>query len=129
MLTNSDEIIRYFPLKPVILNWRKGSEILYKGEIDGTTFTDYGVIDILSRPNRFKYTYWNDNHGTENMLENRLSIDYELSPKDNGTSVIMAQSNLKNEDMYNMMNNSVWDYLLKSMKTHIGINNSKWSLN
>ena len=48
-LTSSEEIIKYFPLKEVISSWKEGSEILYKGEINNQAFTDYGIIDVLSR--------------------------------------------------------------------------------
>ena len=38
-LTNSEEIIKYFPLKEVVSDWRVGSEVFYKGEINGKKFT------------------------------------------------------------------------------------------
>ena len=118
-LTSSEEIIKYFPLKEVISSWKEGSEILYKGEINNQAFTDYGKIDVLSRPNTFKYTYWSDNHGTERKPENHLSIKYELECHDNATKLKLEHSNLKNKEMYNMMNDSVWEYLLNNLKTHI----------
>jgi len=119
ILTNSEEIIKYFPLKEVISSWKEGSEILYKGEINNQAFTDYGKIDVLSRPKTFKYTYWSDNHGTERKPENHLSIKYELENHNNGTKLKLEHSNLKNKEMYNMMNDSVWEYLLNNMKIHI----------
>ena len=67
ILTDSNEIIQYFPLKKVISNWKIGSEILLKGEIDGNEFTDYGKIDKLLKNKIFQYSYWSDNHGTSRV--------------------------------------------------------------
>ncbi len=118
-LTNSEEIIKYFPLKEVVSEWKVGSEVLYKGEINSQRFTDYGLIEIISRPNKYKYTYWSDNHGTERTPENHLSICYELSKNGDGTKLELEQSHLKSKEMFQMMNSVVWDSLLNNMKNHI----------
>jgi uncharacterized protein YndB with AHSA1/START domain len=84
-LTNSDKIIQYFPLKEVVSNWEVGSEILFKGSNEGRDFIDYGKIEILSPNQKFQYTYWSDNHGTDRVPENYLTICYTLHEVDNGT--------------------------------------------
>ena len=48
-LTNSEEIPKYYPLNEVQSQWDLGSEVLYKGEVNGAPFTDYGVIEKLGR--------------------------------------------------------------------------------
>ncbi len=118
-LTNADEIVKYFPLKEVVSEWEVGSEVFYKGEINNQEFTDYGVIEVLSRPNKYKYTYWSDNHGTERTPENYLSITYELSRNGDGTKLELEQGNLKSKEMFQMMDTVVWDSLLDNMKNHI----------
>jgi len=119
MLTDSDQIIKYYPLNEVVSKWEVGSEVLYKGEIDNNKFIDHGRIEVLSRPSEYKYSYWSDNHGTERTPENHLSISYKLSKETNGTKLELEQSNIKSKEMYEMMNATVWDYLLNSMKSHI----------
>lgn len=47
-LTNSDEIIKYFPLNEVISDWRIGSEVLYKGEVNGQEFTELNIAHSVS---------------------------------------------------------------------------------
>ena len=118
-LTTSDEIIKFFPLNEVISTWKKGEPVNYKGEVNGQEFTDYGVITELSRPNKYTYTYWSDNHGTERTPENHLDISYSLSPVNNMTCLNVVQSNIKSEEMFNIMDTVVWDMLLKSLKQHI----------
>ena len=118
-LTNSKEIVKYFPLKEVISDWSPGGEVLYKGELDGKDFTDYGVIRTLSRPHRYEYSYWSDNHGTERTPENHLSISYDLSPAGEGTKLNLEQNNIQSEEMFKQMDTMVWDYLRGSLKSYI----------
>ncbi len=40
-LTSCREIPKYFPLKEVVSTWEVGSEVLYKGEVNGSPFTDH----------------------------------------------------------------------------------------
>jgi len=119
MLTNSEEIIKYFPLKEVISDWKVGSEVLYKGEVEQNKFTDYGIIEIISRPYEYKYSYWSDNHGTERTPENYLSISYKLSKIESGTILTLEHENLRSKEMFQMMDETVWDFLLNNLKNHV----------
>ncbi len=69
-LTSSVEIPQFYPLKSVESTWTVGGEVLYKGEVEGAPFTDYGVIEQLESPSVYRYRYWSDNHGTQRMAEN-----------------------------------------------------------
>ena len=71
-LTNSSKIVQYYPLQEVISDWQVGSEIICKGINDGKDFIDYGTIDILIPNQKFQYTYWSDNHGTQKTPDNHL---------------------------------------------------------
>lgn len=117
-LTSSVDIVRYFPLRNVTSEWKVGSEILLEGEVNGGAFRDYGLIQVLSRPNQFRYSYWSDNHGTERTPENHLTIDYRLSAKQKGTNLEMEQSNLKSEEMFRVMD-AVWDHLLSELAKYV----------
>ena len=109
-LTNSQEIPRYFPLKSVESTWNVGSEVLYKGELDGVPFTDFGVIEKLTSPTEYRYRYWSDNHGTQRTEQNYLTISYNLEKSNEGTVLTVKQSNIKSPEMYELMNGQVWDY-------------------
>ena len=66
----------------------------------------------------YSYRYWSDNHGTERLHENHLTISYHLSIAGVGTELTLTQSNIKSQEMYQMMNEQVWDYLLAALKTY-----------
>lgn len=117
-LTSSADIVCYFSLKKVTSEWKVGSEILLDGVVDGNAFRDYGLIQAMSRPSQFKYTYWSDNHGTERTPENHLTIDYRLSAKQQGTHLELEHSNLRSEEMFRLMD-TVWDHLLSSLAKYV----------
>ncbi|WP_394251083.1 SRPBCC domain-containing protein [Vibrio profundi] len=118
-LTNSDEIIKYYPLKEVASSWEVGAEVLYKGEVNGAPFTDYGVIEVLDDGNVYSYRYWSDNHGTERTPENHIFIRYALSETQTGTELKLVQSNIHSEELYSLMEHQVWDFLLGSLKSYL----------
>lgn len=118
-LTDSNVIIKYFPLTSVESEWEEGKEVLYKGEVNEISFTDYGVIEKLSAPSIYRYRYWSDNHGTERTAENHLVIEYALSRSSEGTCVRVTQSNINSKELYETMENQVWDYLLSSLKQYL----------
>lgn len=117
-LTCSDDIVRYYPLKKVTSEWKVGGEVLLDGEIDGKSFRDYGVIQTLSRPTQFSYSYWSTNQGTERTPENHLTITYRLSPKHQGTQLDVEQGDIRSEKIFKMMG-PIWDSLLNSLKDYV----------
>jgi uncharacterized protein YndB with AHSA1/START domain len=117
-LTNSDKIVQYYPLKEVISTWETGSEIILKGSNGNKDFTDYGEIDILLPSEKLQYTYWSDNHGTDRVPENYLTICYTLHEVDDGTKLELEHKNLQSEKMYLEMLN-VWDFLLLRLKDFV----------
>ena len=117
-LTNSDKIVQYYPLKEVKTDWKVGSEIICKGSNDGKDFTDRGKIDVLIPNQKFQYTYWSDNHGTERTPENYLTISYTLTEIGNKTNLKLEHKNLKSEAMYSQMLD-VWDFLLSNFQNFV----------
>lgn len=121
-LTSCSEIPKYYPLNEVISTWEVGAEVLYKGEVNGSSFTDHGVIETLNKPSFYSYRYWSDNHGTECTPENHIVISYALTEKAEGTELKLVQSNIRSEELYNLMNTQVWDFLLGSLKQYLETN-------
>lgn len=118
-LTSSDEIIKYYPLKEVQSTWKLGADVLIKGEVDGAPFIDYGVIEEIQSPTVYSYRYWSDNHGTERTPENHMLISYVLSECSGDTELTVTQSRIQSEEMCQLMDTQVWDYLLGSLKKYV----------
>lgn len=116
-LTSSDAIVNYLPIKKVTSEWKVGGEVLLDGEIDGKQFRDHGLIEILSRPTQFKYSYWSTNHGTERTPENYSTISYRLLPQQKGTQLDLEHSNLRAE--HKQIMDTVWDTLLSGLRKYV----------
>ncbi|WKJ90070.1 SRPBCC domain-containing protein [Methylomonas montana] len=117
-LSDPEQIVQYYPIKSVTSSQEVSGPILFKGEVDGTPFTDYGIIEILDRPQHFRYHYWSDNHGTADTPENRMVIDYQLSSDGGDTVLTLTHSNLLSADRQAMMA-PVWDFLLGGLKNYL----------
>ena len=121
-LTTSEKIIQYFPLTSVQSEWIMNGEVIYKGEVNGMPFTDFGIIDVISSPTVYSYRYWSDNHGTERKTENYITIGYSLEKLVDGTLLKMEQSNIQSTELYELMNNQVWGFLLGSLRDYLESN-------
>jgi uncharacterized protein YndB with AHSA1/START domain len=99
-LTDEVQIIKYFPLDKVLSTWELDGEVLYKGNIAGVPFTDYGIITEFEPAKVFSYRYWSDNHGTEKVPENFVTISYQLSTHSQETVLTVIQNNLPSVDIY-----------------------------
>lgn len=115
-LTNSDEIVKYYPLNHVQSTWKEGEEVLYHGDLDGAPFVDYGIIETLVPGEQFAYRYWSSNHDTKRLDENYILIQYMLESTGNSTRVTVLQSNIKSHELYESMDEHVWEYLLGTLK-------------
>lgn len=117
-LSDPEQIVRYYPIKSVTSSQEVAGPVLFNGEVDGKPFTDYGMIEILERPQRFRYHYWSDNHGTVDTPENRMIIDYQLSSDGGDTVLTLTHSNLLSTHRQAMMM-PVWDFLLGCLKNYV----------
>lgn len=112
-LTQAPKILEYFPLKSATIAGTVGGEVVLEGE----GFIDYGVILAFKRPYLFSYGYWSTNHGTENLLENRMKITYRLQSQGDSTLVEVVHDNLLTLERERIML-GVWDYLLGNLKNY-----------
>lgn len=112
-LTQAPKILEYFPLKSAIITGVIGGAVILEGE----DFIDYGVILAFERPHLFSYDYWSTNHGTENLIENRMKIIYRLQRQGHSTLVEVTHENLLTLERQQIML-GIWDYLLGNLKNY-----------
>jgi uncharacterized protein YndB with AHSA1/START domain len=81
VLTNPKLIAEYLYGTETITDWKKGCEIIFQGEYEGTKYRDKGVIlEII--PNReIRYSYWSSFMGIEDKPENYGVLTYTIEPK------------------------------------------------
>jgi uncharacterized protein YndB with AHSA1/START domain len=98
-LTTPEIIKKYFFGTNAISDWKVGSPIIFKGVWDGKQYEDKGTILKVVDNKLFQYKYWSSMSGTENKPENYVTITYELSEKNNKTTLAIIQENILDEKM------------------------------
>ena len=101
--------------------WELGSQILYKGEINASPFTDFGTIERLEPAKVYTYRYCSDNHGTKRTPENHLTISYVLAQCTDGKDLTVTQRNIKSPVLFELMETQVWDFLLGCVKKYVEV--------
>jgi uncharacterized protein YndB with AHSA1/START domain len=114
-LTNEDKILKYYPLQKVVADWQSGGRIIFIGKESGI---DEGVIEQLEENRLFRFSYWNKNHGRDNLPENQVMIEYLMEDTKDGSLLTLTQSNIPGETYAEIMD-PVWDYLLGSLKKFV----------
>jgi uncharacterized protein YndB with AHSA1/START domain len=104
-------------------DWKKGSELLWKGEYEGNEmiFVKGTILDI--QPEKFlAYTTIDPNSNIDDTSENYLTVTYELLEKDGKTTCTVTQGDYstvaEGERRYNESynNGEGWNPILVQIK-------------
>lgn len=116
VLTKPELIKEYFFGTEVITDWQVGTPIIWRGEWQGKTYEDKGVILAATPCTHLEMTYWSSMSGLADEPENFKVVRYDLAPiSENEMKVIVTQSNNKSEDeMKHSQEN--WKTVLEGMK-------------
>ena len=96
-LTNPAMIKKYMFGTDVTSDWKEGSKIFWKGEWQGRSYEDKGVI-LRMRPGRkLQYSHFSPLSELEDTPENYHIVTIELTEKDKQTVVSLTQDNNANE--------------------------------
>ena len=82
-LTNPEIIKEYLFGTETITDWKPGSDIIFQGEYEGTTYKDKGKIVENVLHKIIHYKYWSGFSGVEDVPENYNDVIYTLSSSDN----------------------------------------------
>jgi uncharacterized protein YndB with AHSA1/START domain len=100
-MTNPEIIKEYLFGTQTVTDWKVGSEIIFQGEFNGTTYRDKGVILENIPGELLSYSYWSGFSGTEDLPENYSTVTYKVIPKgDNVTQLQWIQKGYATEVGY-----------------------------
>jgi uncharacterized protein YndB with AHSA1/START domain len=77
----------------VVSDWRIGSRIVWRGEWEGKTFEDHGVVIELEEPVRIVLTHFSPLSGQPDVPENYHTLRFELDETPRGTHITLDQDN------------------------------------
>ncbi len=97
-LVDPQAIKQYMFGTNVVSTWREGSPIVWKGEWQGKSYEDKGVI-LQFKPGRtLQYSHFSPLSGLPDKPENYHVVTVELSGNGNQTRVALAQDNNATEE-------------------------------
>jgi uncharacterized protein YndB with AHSA1/START domain len=97
-LIDPETIKRYMFGSTVTSDWRQGSPITWKGEWQGKSYEDKGVIRRIEPHRVLEYTHFSPLAGLPDVPENYHTVRIELSSAGSGTRVSLTQDNNPTEE-------------------------------
>jgi uncharacterized protein YndB with AHSA1/START domain len=115
-LVNPEMIRKYMFGTNAISDWKKGSPIVFKGEWQGKTYEDKGVLLEVEPERLIQYSHYSPLSGLPDTPENYHTVTVELSNADTHTILLLSQDNNPTEQAreYSKKN---WGMMLIGLKT------------
>ena len=99
----------------VTSDWREGGAITWKGEWQGRSYEDKGVIKQFEPNRTLAYTHFSPLSGLPDKPENYHTVTITLAPEGTGTRVSLSQDNNPNEQAREHSQKN-WEMMLGSLK-------------
>jgi uncharacterized protein YndB with AHSA1/START domain len=117
-LTNPAAVKEYFFGTDMVTDWTVGSPIYFRGEWQGTTYEDKGMVLEYSPEDTLSYTYWSSMGGKEDAPENYQTLRYSLSDQEGGVRVTIDQSNVATQESADHSSEN-WKGVLEGLKKYV----------
>ena len=114
-LVNPKAIKQYMFGTNVVSDWKEGSPIVWKGEWQGKSYEDKGVI-LQFKPGRtIQYSHFSPLSGLSDKPENYHTVTIELSNEGTQTRVSLSQDNNPTEQAREHSEKN-WGMMLTALK-------------
>jgi uncharacterized protein YndB with AHSA1/START domain len=117
-LVNPEAIKQYMFGTDVVTDWREGSPIIWKGEWQGKSYEDKGVVLQFKEGRTIQYSHFSPLSGLPDEPENYHTVTIELSGEGNQTRASLAQDNNPTEQARDHSEKN-WEMMLIALKKFI----------
>ncbi|HEY3248465.1 MAG TPA: SRPBCC domain-containing protein [bacterium] len=100
----------------VVSNWKPGSPIVFRGEWQGKTYEDKGMILRVEPQRVLQYTHWSNLSELPDTPENYHTVTIELDAEGSQTRVSLSQDNNPTEQARDHSQKN-WDTILAGLKS------------
>ena len=114
-LIDPDKIRQYFFGTTVVSDWKEGASIVWRGEWQGKSYEDKGVILKLEPGQMIRYSHFSPLSGQPDRPENYHVVTIELSKEGQQTTVSLSQDNNATEEEREH-SESNWGMVLAGLK-------------
>ena len=117
-LVSPEAIRQYMFGTNAVSDWREGAPIVWKGEWQGRTYEDKGVILQFKPEHNLQYTHYSPLSGVPDSPENYHTVTIELSGQGPQTQVTLSQDhNANDEERAHSEQN--WEGVLAALKSYV----------
>jgi uncharacterized protein YndB with AHSA1/START domain len=95
--------------------WRKGSSITWKGEINGKKYEDKGTILEIARDKKLQYSHFSSLSKLPDIPENYHTVTITLIRDNGGTQLLLTQDKNGSENE-RIESEKIWGMMLESLK-------------
>lgn len=113
-LTNAAIVKQYFFGSNQETDWKVGSPIYFRGEYEGKSYEDKGVVQEYVPNKKLSYSYLSSWNELEDKPENYLLVQYEVKKIPEGTELTITQSNYDEEKAKHSAGN--WKMVIDGLK-------------
>ncbi|MEJ2750424.1 MAG: SRPBCC domain-containing protein [Anaerolineae bacterium] len=117
-LVNPESIKQYMFGTQVVSDWQEGSPIIWKGEWQGKSYEDKGIIRQIRPEQTIQYTHFSPLSGLPDIPENYHTVTVELSTEGEQTLVSLTQDNNKTDDERDHSEKN-WEMMLTALKAFL----------
>jgi uncharacterized protein YndB with AHSA1/START domain len=117
-LVNPEAIKKYMFGTNVVSDWKEGGAIIWKGEWQGKSYEDKGIILQLLQERTIQYSHFSPLSGLPDMPETYHIVTIELSNDGAQTLVSLSQDNNATEQEREH-SESNWGMMLTSLKKYL----------
>jgi len=117
-LVDPDAIQQYMFGTNVTTDWREGNPIVWKGEWQGKSYEDKGVLLEVKPERTLKYSHFSPLSGLPDKPESYHTVTIELSGKGDQTEVSLSQDNNPTEEAREHSEKN-WETMLAGLKKYL----------
>ncbi len=97
-ITDPEQLGQAFFGSKIDTDWRVGGPITYRGEWQGKRFEDKGEIVSFEPDKLLRFTHFSPLSGQPDVPENYHTVTFELTPRDDGTELVITQTNAASQE-------------------------------
>lgn len=117
-LTDPASVKVYFFGTNLETDWSIGSPIFFRGEYNGVSYEDKGVVFSFDPFKELSYSYFSSMSGLEESPENYQTVRYTLVEEKGGSLLTVTQENFESEERATHSTKS-WHHVLKTLENFI----------
>lgn len=114
-LTDPSVVKKYFFGSNLETDWKVGSPLYFKGEYEGKTYQDKGIVQEFIPYESLSFSYLSNWSGLPDSSENYLLVSYKVSEVSGGTELIVTQSNYDEDKAAHSEEN--WKTVIDGLKS------------